>query len=253
MDNSVRDNMIIPVEGQLESDRVRGRKTKSTLREHQGHVAPHIRSFTDGHAIVQSNALFIQASTIGGIFIVGKSAVMVDIGVRGDIDGFVGCVERNAGASLERRGWGSADGRRTGQTRYPDDCECELGRYRGGDEEGEHDVSQVCGQVQRMDRFSVRHRRQSVAFSRFPLSFFSYEKVDVKFVILHETKNDDGIKVFFNDLWELYLKVRVHFLCLFRMFKGEFQTAMNPFHTAHTPIRSAVFDSRVRASAKKNL
>jgi len=30
----------------------------------------------------------------------------------------------------------------------------------------------------------------------------------VKFIILHETKNDDGIKVFFNDLWELYLKVR---------------------------------------------
>lgn len=31
----------------------------------------------------------------------------------------------------------------------------------------------------------------------------------MKFVILHETKNDDGIKVFFNDLWELYVKVRV--------------------------------------------
>lgn len=31
------------------------------------------------------------------------------------------------------------------------------------------------------------------------------------------------------------------------------KTAMNPFHTAHTPIRSAVFDSRVRASAKKHL
>jgi len=31
----------------------------------------------------------------------------------------------------------------------------------------------------------------------------------MKFIILHETKNDDGIKVFFNDLWELYVKVRV--------------------------------------------
>lgn len=59
---------------------------------------------------------------------------------------------------------------------------------------------------------------------------------NMKFIILHETKNDDGIKAFFHDLWELYVK-----------------TAMNPFHTAHTPIRSTVFDSRVRASAKKNL
>ena len=37
----------------------------------------------------------------------------------------------------------------------------------------------------------------------------------MKFIILHETKNDDGIKVFFNDLWELYLKVGVSSLfCL---------------------------------------
>jgi len=73
----------------------------------------------------------------------------------------------------------------------------------------------------------------------------------MKFIILHETKNDDGIKVFFNDLWELYVKVRV--LSPFFSFLKDFQTAMNPFHTAHTPIRSTVFDSRVRASAKKNL
>lgn len=79
----------------------------------------------------------------------------------------------------------------------------------------------------------------------------------MKFIILHETKNDDGIKAFFNDLWELYVKVCVLFpFFLFswdkysRVFK---QTAMNPFHTAHTPIRSTVFDNRVRASAKKNL
>ena len=74
----------------------------------------------------------------------------------------------------------------------------------------------------------------------------------MKFIVLHETKNDDGIKAFFNDLWELYVKVRAHPLLCFFISKS-FQTAMNPFHTAHTPIRSTVFDSRVRASAKKNL
>lgn len=74
----------------------------------------------------------------------------------------------------------------------------------------------------------------------------------MKFIVLHETKNDDGIKVFFNDLWELYVKVRWLTVGLISFLRKE-QTTMNPFHTAHTPIRSTVFDSRVRASAKKNL
>jgi hypothetical protein len=33
-------------------------------------------------------------------------------------------------------------------------------------------------------------------------------RTDMKFVLLHEAKNDDGIKSFFNDVWELYVKVR---------------------------------------------
>ncbi|KAG8897102.1 hypothetical protein FRB99_008456 [Tulasnella sp. 403] len=59
---------------------------------------------------------------------------------------------------------------------------------------------------------------------------------NMKFVLLHESKNDEGIKSFFTDVWESYLKA-----------------LMNPFHTAHTVIRSPVFDARVRASAKKYL
>ncbi|KAG6335302.1 hypothetical protein ID866_3786 [Astraeus odoratus] len=59
---------------------------------------------------------------------------------------------------------------------------------------------------------------------------------NMKFILLHEAKNDDGIRLFFHDVWELYLK-----------------TMLNPFHTAHTGIRSGVFDARVRASAKKYL
>ena len=30
----------------------------------------------------------------------------------------------------------------------------------------------------------------------------------MKFVLLHESRNDDGIKAFFSDVWELYVKVR---------------------------------------------
>ena len=33
----------------------------------------------------------------------------------------------------------------------------------------------------------------------------------MKFVLLHEAKNDDGIKSFFMDVWELYVKVSFRF------------------------------------------
>lgn len=59
---------------------------------------------------------------------------------------------------------------------------------------------------------------------------------NMKFILLHESKNDDGIRAFFYEVWELYVK-----------------TMLNPFHTAHTPIRSQVFHNRVCASAKKYL
>lgn len=31
----------------------------------------------------------------------------------------------------------------------------------------------------------------------------------MKFVLLHESKNDDGIRSFFMDVWENYVKVNV--------------------------------------------
>jgi len=33
--------------------------------------------------------------------------------------------------------------------------------------------------------------------------------IDVKFVLLHEARNDEGIRGFFMDVWELYVKVSV--------------------------------------------
>lgn len=45
---------------------------------------------------------------------------------------------------------------------------------------------------------------ESVAIHR----FISNHETDNKFILLHETKNDDGIRSFFSEVWELYVKVR---------------------------------------------
>lgn len=58
----------------------------------------------------------------------------------------------------------------------------------------------------------------------------------VKIVLLHELKNDEGIRLFLQDTWEAYVK-----------------TLLNPFHELNAPIRSATFDARVKASARKYL
>jgi len=52
-------------------------------------------------------------------------------------------------------------------------------------------------------------------------------------MLLHESRNDDGIRAFFNDVWECYVK-----------------TLLNPFYALDKPIKSAVFESKVRAIAK---
>jgi trafficking protein particle complex subunit 2 len=58
----------------------------------------------------------------------------------------------------------------------------------------------------------------------------------VKFMLLHEARNEDGIKNFFNEVHELYIKL-----------------LMNPFYTTNTKIFSPVFDARVHALAKRFL
>lgn len=76
----------------------------------------------------------------------------------------------------------------------------------------------------------------------------------MKFVLLHDGKNDDGIRAFFLDVWELYLKVGAVQDSLSTITdRPELQTLLNPFHLVNSPIVSAVFDARVKASAKKNL
>ena len=52
-------------------------------------------------------------------------------------------------------------------------------------------------------------------------------------MLLHETRNDDGIKSFFNDVWECYVK-----------------TLLNPFYAVDKVIKRTVFENKVKAIAK---
>ncbi|KAI5779812.1 Sedlin [Geopyxis carbonaria] len=59
---------------------------------------------------------------------------------------------------------------------------------------------------------------------------------NIKFMLLHDQKNEDPIRQFFTEVHEAYVK-----------------TLMNPFYEVDMRITSVVFDSRVRAAARKYL
>ena len=59
------------------------------------------------------------------------------------------------------------------------------------------------GQCPRLSRLGVSEIRGNEENE-----YCTDDNKDMKFVLLHEGKNDEGIRAFFAEVWELYVKVR---------------------------------------------
>lgn len=83
----------------------------------------------------------------------------------------------------------------------------------------------------------------------------------IRFVILHDQKNDDGIKNFFLELYEMYIKVSIIHFNLYSIYNVHvfivhfftLQYCMNPFYVQNTPIVSPAFEKKALFYGRKYL
>lgn len=58
----------------------------------------------------------------------------------------------------------------------------------------------------------------------------------IRFVMVHDNRNDEGIKNFFNEIYEMYIK-----------------HSMNPFYTKDSAIKSPMFEKKAQLYGRKHL
>ena len=58
----------------------------------------------------------------------------------------------------------------------------------------------------------------------------------IRFVMVHDNRNDEGIKNFFNEIYEMYIK-----------------HSMNPFYTKDSAIKSPMFEKKAQMFGRKYL
>lgn len=85
---------------------------------------------------------------------------------------------------------------------------------------------------------SARTRRYLKVVDRFEQQLVSAYVTHggLRFLVLHESRNEEGIKSFCSDVHELYAKV-----------------LLNPLYTPYSAIESRDFDVRVKALARRYL
>jgi len=58
----------------------------------------------------------------------------------------------------------------------------------------------------------------------------------IRFIMVHDNRNDEGIKNFFNEIYEMYIK-----------------HSMNPFYTKDSAIKSPMFEKKAQLFGRKHL
>lgn len=58
----------------------------------------------------------------------------------------------------------------------------------------------------------------------------------IRFIMVHDNRNDEGIKNFFNEMYEAYVK-----------------HSMNPFYPMNSAIKSPMFEKKAQTYGKKYL